>query len=161
MNPKITIRKVNNNDSEAFVRIYKLAYQGLEEYAYTKNRDIKYYFRWLKRRDENGFLIAESATKIHGNEPVGFVACDTNWISLFDDREVGEIHELFVHPNWRGMGIGKTLLKESIEYAKSKGKDLIELWVGVTNNIAKRFYEKNGFVEQGMWGKWIRMIKRI
>jgi len=86
---------VSINDLDAFMGLYKLSYKGLEEYAYTKNRDIKHYFKWLMRRDEEGFFVAKIG------EPVGFIACDTNWISFFDDREVGEIHELFVHPEWR------------------------------------------------------------
>ncbi|RLI76976.1 N-acetyltransferase [Archaeoglobales archaeon] len=149
------IRSVNRDDLDTFVNLYKISYQGLEDYAYTRNRDIKHYFRWLMSRDKDGFFIAEIEM------PVGFVACDTNWISFFDDTRVGEIHELFVHPEWRGRGIGKELLTTAIEYAKSKNRFLIELWVGETNELAKRFYQKNGFVEKGSWGKWIRMIKKV
>ena len=149
------IRRVSINDLDAFMGLYKLSYKGLEEYAYTKNRDIKHYFKWLMRRDEEGFFVAEIG------EPVGFIACDTNWISFFDDREVGEIHELFVHPEWRGKGIGKKLLEIGIDYAMTKGRNLIELWVGTTNDTAKKFYEKNGFIEKGSWGKWVRMVKKI
>ncbi|RLI74849.1 N-acetyltransferase [Archaeoglobales archaeon] len=149
------IRRVSINDLDAFMGLYKLSYKGLEEYAYTKNRDIKHYFKWLMRRDEEGFFVAKIG------EPVGFIACDTNWISFFDDREVGEIHELFVHPEWRGKGIGKKLLEIGIDYAMTKGRNLIELWVGTTNDAAKKFYEKNGFIEKGSWGKWVRMVKKI
>ena len=153
---KVAIRKVRDNDLEAFVNLYKLAYRGLEEYAYTKNKDIKYYFKWLKKRDENGFFVAENEGKA-----IAFIACDTNWISFFDNIAVGEIHELFVHPEWRNMGIGKMLLRKGIEYAKSRSKNLIELWVGAKNNVARKFYEKNGFVEKGSWGKWIRRVKNL
>ena len=152
----ICIRNVNIEDIEAFVSLYKLSYIGLEEYAYTKNRDIRHYFKWLLKRDSDGFYVAELK-----DEPIGFIACDTNWTSFFDAAKVGEIHELFVHPNWRGRGIGRMMLNTAIEYAKNKGRSVIELWVGEKNRKAIEFYKKNGFVEKGSWGKWIRMVKKI
>jgi len=153
---QIRIRNVTNEDLDDFVEIYREAYRGLEEYAYTRTRDIKSYFRWLMNRDRDGFFVAEIDDK-----PVGFVACDTNWISVFENEKVGEIHEIFVHPKWQGKGIGSALLLRALDYARSKGRRLAELWVGVGNLKAKRFYEKFGFEESGSWGRWIRMIREI
>ena len=153
---QIRIRNVTNDDLDDFVEIYKQAYRGLEEYAYTKTRDIKSYFRWLMNRDREGFFVAEVEGK-----PVGFVACDANWVSIFENEEVGEIHEIFVHPKWQGRGIGSALLLKALDYAKGRNKRLAELWVGVGNLKAKRFYEKFGFEERGSWGRWIRMIREI
>ncbi|RLI22111.1 N-acetyltransferase, partial [Candidatus Bathyarchaeota archaeon] len=127
------IRNVKANDINVFVRLYYKAYRGLEKYAYTKERDIKRYFKWLLSRDPNGFFIAEL------EEPVGFVACDTNWFSPFERSRVGEIHELFVHPNFRGKGVGRMLVKKAIEYAKSRKRKKAGLWVGVENYSAKQF----------------------
>lgn len=143
---------------EDFVRIYGRAYEGLEEYAYTTRKEIKSYFRWLRKRDSEGMFVAvDDSTE----EVVGFVACDTNWYSSFEEKEVGEIHELFVEPEWRGKGVGKALLEKGIEYARLKGRDLTELWVGEKNYKAREFYEKMGFKAAGSWGHWIRMVKRI
>ncbi len=150
------IRKVGREDLQHFVDVYIQAYRGLEEYAYTRRRDVKDYFRWLMNRDSEGFMVAE----IEGR-PVGFVACDANWISIFERRKVGEIHELFVLPEYRGRGIGSKLLAAAMDYARSRGRDLAELWVGRTNYRARRFYEKRGFVEKGEWGRWIRMVREI
>ncbi len=153
---QLKIRNVTSDDLNAFVEIYKQAYKGLEEYAYTKTKDIKYYFRWLMNRDRDGFFVAEV-----GDKPVGFVACDANWISFFENEEVGEIHEIFVHPKWQGRGIGSELLLKALDYAKERGRKIAELWVGIGNVKAKRFYEKFGFRESGSWGRWLRMIKEI
>ncbi len=153
---RLRIRNVTLDDMDDFVEVYRLAYRGLEEYAYTKTRDIRSYFRWLMNRDEKGFFVAEVDGK-----PVGFVACDANWVSFFENEEVGEIHEIFVHPNWQGRGIGSTLLLRALDYARERGRRIAGLWVGVGNLKARRFYEKFGFEERGCWGKWLRMVKRL
>lgn len=151
---QLRIRNVKNSDLDDFVRIYKEAYRGLEEYAYTRTKDIRWYFRWLMGRDCDGFFVAEVDGKT-----VGFVACDTNWLSFFENEEVGEIHEIFVHPNWQGKGIGTALLLKALEYTKKRGRKVVELWVGIDNIKARKFYEKFGFQKRETWGRWLRMIK--
>lgn len=141
---------------ESFVEIYTESYRGLEEYAYTKRREIKNYFKWLMTRDKEGFMLVEVDGIV-----VSFVACDTNWISILEGKEVGEIHELFVLPSLRRKGIGSMLLERVIEYSRSRGRDVCELWVGRTNYGARKFYISRGFKEAGGWGKWIRMKKSI
>lgn len=149
------IRRVEPKDLETFVKLYKLSYRGLEEYAYVRDRDIKDYFKWLLKRDPEGFLAAELS------DPVAFIACDTSWFSPLECKVLGEIHEIFVHPNYRRMGIGSALLERAIEYVEGRGRDLIGLWVGVKNFSAKEFYKKKGFIESISFGKWTRMIKKI
>ncbi|WP_202318441.1 GNAT family N-acetyltransferase [Archaeoglobus neptunius] len=150
------VRTVERDDISSFVEVYTKAYEGLEEYAYTRRREIRNYFKWLFSRDRDGFMVAE----VDG-EVVGFVACDTNWISVFERQKVGEIHELFILPEWRCRGIGSVLLGRAIEYSKSRGRRIAELWAGRTNYRARRFYSSHGFREAGEWGKWIRMIRDL
>jgi len=150
---EVKIRNATKNDQEHFVEIYRKAYKGLEDYSYTTTREIKNYFTWLMKRDANGVFVAEV------DEPVGFICCDANWYSSFEGRIVGEIHEIFVHPKCKG--IGKALLVKGIEYLRSKGRDVIGLWVGDNNHKARRFYEKFGFKESGRWGHWIRMVLKV
>ena len=152
----VEISNVVASDLQDFVEIYRLAYKGLEEYAYTTTRDIKSYFRWLLKRDQNGFFKARIGERV-----VGFMACDTRWISHVEGVEVGEIHEIIVHPDFRGLGIGKRLVEKGIEYSRKQGRRICELWVGVRNEKAKEFYRSLGFRETDQWGKWIRMVKRI
>jgi len=153
---RLKIRNVTNDDLKSFVDIYRLAYRGLEEYAYTSTRDIKHYFRWLMNRDRDGFFVAEIDGK-----PVGFVACDTNWVSFYENEEMGEIHEIFVHPEWQGKGVGSALLSKALDYAKRRGRRMAGLWVGVGNVRAKKFYERFGFKEAGIWGRWLRMVREL
>ncbi len=153
---RLKIRNVTNEDLRPFVDIYRLAYRGLEEYAYTSTRDIKQYFRWLINRDRDGFFVAEVDGK-----PVGFVACDANWVSFYENEKMGEIHEIFVHPDWQGKGIGSALLSKALDYAKGRGRRMAGLWVGVGNVRARKFYERFGFKEAGIWGRWLRMVREL
>jgi len=141
---------------ENFVNAYFESYRGLEEYAYKSRRLVKGYFKWLLARDAEGFMVAELDGKA-----VGFVACDTNWISIFELKRVGEIHEIFVLPSYRGVGVASKLLSSALSYAVERGRDLAELWVGEANERAKRFYEKRGFSVAGKVGKWVRMRKKL
>ncbi|MDK2876048.1 MAG: hypothetical protein PWQ22_458 [Archaeoglobaceae archaeon] len=152
----VEIRKVRREDAECFVNAYFKSYQGLEEYAYRSRKLVKGYFKWLFSRDNQGFMVAELNGKA-----VGFVACDTNWISIFELKRVGEIHEIFVLPEFRCMGIASKLLSSALSYAKDKGRDLAELWVGEKNEKAIKFYENRGFRVVGKLGKWVRMVKKL
>lgn len=150
------IRKVKRDDVESFVNAYIESYRGLENYAYRSRRFVKGYFKWLLSRDSQGFIVAEL-----DGRAVGFVACDANWISFFELKKVGEIHEIFVLPEYRGRGVASKLLDSALKYTKERGRDLAELWVGETNEQAKRFYEFKGFKAVGKVWKWVRMIKEL
>lgn len=50
-----------------------------------------------------------------------------------------------VNKNHRRKGVGKSLMKEAIKFAKKRNVDSIELVVNSDNTIAKRLYKKVGF----------------
>ncbi len=150
------IRKVMDKDLEALVDAYRDAYRDLEDYAYTKTTDIRRYLKWLMNRDRDGFFVAEVNGKL-----IGFIACDTNWISFFEIRRVCEIHEIVVQSKWQRRGVGQILLSKALEYAKNRERCLVELWVGIRNYKAIKFYEKMDFIKKNSWGKWLRMTKKI
>ncbi len=158
----VIFRKVLPEDQNEFVRVYKDSYRDLEEYAYTKTRQIKSYFKWMLSRDRDGFMVAEMESEDNDNgRIVGFIMVDANWFSPFEMKKVGEIHELVVLPEFRRKGIGSKLVSKGFEYMKSKDRKIAELWVGFRNYHAKKFYRKLGFEERDPFGKWIRMTKKV
>ncbi|WP_457611815.1 KEOPS complex subunit Pcc1 [Methanocaldococcus sp.] len=152
----IKIRNVKPEDLDTFLDIYYKAYEGFEKYYYKKKRWAKWYFKWLMKRDKDGFFVLE-----FNNKPIGFMGVDCNWISKVEKREVAEIHEIFIHPKYRGRGFGKILMDKAIEYAKKRGRDFIELWVGVENLRGQKFYESLGFKKDVIIKDWLRMYKVI
>lgn len=67
------------------------------------------------------------------------------------EKHVG-IFGITVAKDFRGEGIGETLMEQTIEEAKKELKDLkiITLEVYGTNNIAQSLYKKMGFKKYGM-----------
>ena len=79
-------------------------------------------------------LVADTGTKI-----AGYI------VTMDVDRLTGKIISFAVRKEFRGMGIGKMLLKSAIERLKSRGKKRITLEVRVSNVYAQSLYEKFGF----------------
>lgn len=88
-----------------------------------------------------------------GAEAIQFCATmiDRGWVTIAQkqDRVVGfiaqdgpEICALYIHPQARGLGVGKALL----DTAKSK-IDHLDLWTFQENTGAQRFYLREGFQE--------------
>ena len=71
------------------------------------------------------------------------------YLCFWTIREEIQILDLAVHPRYRGRGHGGFLLTKMIDLALSKGIYQIWLEVRVSGLIARRLYEKFGFVESG------------
>ncbi|WPM32541.1 GNAT family N-acetyltransferase [Hydrogenobacter sp. T-2] len=152
----MTIRRAEEKDIKILVDLYLLGYKGLEEYSYTHPDDVQAYLNWLFRRDVAGIWLAEEDSKV-----VGFVASDGNWFSKREGKVVGAIHELVVLPEYRNRGIGRALVQKALEYFKSRGLDMAELWVGDENKQAIDFYKNLGFEERDRFNYWVRMTKAL
>jgi ribosomal protein S18 acetylase RimI-like enzyme len=58
------------------------------------------------------------------------------------------LQELYVVPELRGRGIGKALLGRTIELARERGADGIDLGTGETDTAARGLYESMGFTNK-------------
>ena len=66
----------------------------------------------------------------------------STWITT-DGRRL-YMHHFGILPEYHGLGLGKMLLKRTLQYAKAKGMQ-IKLEVHRDNEIAKKMYLKAGF----------------
>jgi len=66
-----------------------------------------------------------------GTEILAMMVLDGHWVD-----------QLYVDPTWTGRGIGSRLLAE----AKALHPDRLDLWTFQSNTMARRFYERHGFV---------------
>lgn len=88
--------------------------------------------------------------------------------SRFSDLEqYGEIYSIYILPEYTGKGIGKALLNSAIKGLSEAGYKDVFLWVLEENELARRFYEKMGFVcdgaylEDNIGGKDLREIRYV
>lgn len=60
-----------------------------------------------------------------------------------------DIEDLWVHPDWRGQGIGSALLRHCEAVARARGDDAIQLSVGIQNDRAHALYLRFGYRDTG------------
>lgn len=83
--------------------------------------------------------------------------------ALLDPMPLEAISHVFrlaivMHPGFLGQGIGTTLIRDLMEWAKQSPRvGKIELLVRATNERAIRLYSKLGFVEEGRFRNRVRL----
>jgi ribosomal protein S18 acetylase RimI-like enzyme len=78
--------------------------------------------------------------------------CGTSWMTT-DGRRI-LLHHFGILPNYQGRGFSKILLRESLQYVKSKGMQ-VKLEVHSTNYKAINLYKKFGFTNLGEYKVFI------
>ncbi len=79
-----------------------------------------------------------------GERAVGLVNCMEGY-STFKAKPLINIHDLIVHSDWRGQGVGQRLMQAVEQEARSKGACKITLEVLTGNHTAMQSYERFGF----------------
>lgn len=83
--------------------------------------------------------------------PADLVAVDDEGVFAFVawDEETGEITRLYTHPRGQGRGAGRRLLDCALDALRAAG--CREAWLNTEerNVAARRFYERQGWVERG------------
>ena len=80
---------------------------------------------------------------LHGEKVIGY-------IGMWDVSGEGDITNIAVHPEYRGRGIGKQLLKSVFCEAGKRGLCTLTLEVRESNAIARQLYTSCGFSAVGM-----------
>ncbi|MGI8919148.1 MAG: GNAT family N-acetyltransferase [Pyrinomonadaceae bacterium] len=75
-------------------------------------------------------------------------------IKLFD-AEYGEVKRMYVRPVYRGLGLGKAMLKHLAEYARQRQVDLLRLETGIFQTEAIRLYDRYGFQRRPPFGEYV------
>ena len=125
----LVVRELKKEDLPLVKKLAKKAFNG--------SRDSYWSIKNIKNCDK--VFVAE----VNG-EVVGVVEIE---FSTLSDGLHGQIGYIFVHPNYRGLGVASRLLEESIRYIKLRGAK--HVWALTTSdNIATRFlFKSNGFSE--------------
>ncbi len=90
---------------------------------------------------EFNYLIAET-----DHISVGYLSCHSQRLLHHGGQKIGEIQEMYVRPQSRGLGIGKKLIAELREWANNQGIVQLEVTSGNKRILTHKFYEREGFI---------------
>ena len=129
----VTIRKARNSEAE---ELTKLARRAKASWGYPEaclrewEPQLKFSSDYI---DRCSVLVARN-----GNTLVGVIA--------LEDSDEPEISHLWVAPESQGLGVGRQLVKQALEVAKSRGWRSLRI---VSDPNAERFYEGLGAAQVG------------
>lgn len=106
--------------------------------GYITNRSM--YFA-----EEDGIVIAAAAVTFFQNADYHPV----QWNVDARDDEVAVIHILCINPEKQGCGLGKKIVNEIIDMAKTQRMKAVRLDALCCNTPAHRLYENSGFIKCG------------
>jgi len=95
-------------------------------------------------------LSAEVLLAYVDDEPAGFALFYGNY-STFRGQCGIHLEDLFVYPEWRGYGIGRTLLVHLAEVTVERGCRRLEWWVHAEDERVMKFYDALGASAKGEW----------
>lgn len=153
---QIQIRPLEQNDVQDLLSFMNVlskeqTYIRLQGEELTMDEEIRYIDDFIRRvREKKAIkLLAFNGKELIGVADVYLKDKIENHIGVFG---------ITIKKEWRGKGIGRKLMKQTLNEAiKSiNGLKIIELGVFANNPIAKKMYEKMGFVEYGKLPKGIR-----
>jgi len=131
---KINIRKATELDFEQIILLFK----EFAEFEKHPEKMVNSVERMETEKDLFNCFVAETPD----NEIVGYAVyffCYFTWTgkSLYMD-------DLYVKPDYRGIGVGSMLINQVISYAKETGCHKLRWQVSDWNKPAKDFYRKLG-----------------
>lgn len=89
----------------------------------------------------NSFIIVAE----HNKKIIGVLKAEIRERLFYYPTKEGYISEFYIMPEYRRRGLGKELLKFSIEKLKEKGAEIVTAEFPTQNKIASDFYAKQGF----------------
>ena len=147
-----SIQKADTKDCLVIADIHftswNAAYTGLLPECYIRKenslaRKITLWQEIIVNPDVTVWIAYDSSDE-KNQHSVGF-------IGYFNTGNDYEITTLYVLPEYHGLGIGSELMDTALNnVSASNGKAKLHLWVLETNSTAIRFYQKHGFIANGV-----------
>ncbi len=99
------------------------------------------------RPDKDRIWLAEAGGRIIGSIAI-----------VGRPRAVAQLRWFLVHPDYRGLGLGKRLMTDALRFCKGRGYRVVFLWTTSGLREAGRLYARLGFTKteektHRIWGK--------
>jgi mycothiol synthase len=132
--PGVTVRGYTPDDDAEVVRVLRGAYAGTADGGW----DLEAFrtrtgWDWFRADD---LLVADDGD----GRLLGL-----HWLKR-RDATTGEVHNLAIHPDAQGRGLGPVLLHAGLDHLAATGCDEVLLWVDRANERAVRLYTREGFI---------------
>jgi GNAT superfamily N-acetyltransferase len=135
----IDIRRVTRSSVDELLPLVA-AYQRFYEVEPDDERNAAFFARFIESDDEGMLLEARDE---HGGSVIGF-AC-LHWrLDSVVAHDVVCLHDLYVVPEARGTGAGRTLLEAAADVARARGAASLVWSTAPDNTTAQRLYDATG-----------------
>ena len=144
MNTGVTIREAVPEDIEEIIdthaRAWHAAYPGLlpDEFLAATGRD---YFEKLWKRQISGDCPDKGYVAEMNGRIVGIMRCGPD---SGGEPGAGELHQVYLVPEVHGLGIGKALIKKSMQVLSGMGYKSMNILVVAANDKACGAYVRGG-----------------
>lgn len=113
----------------------------IENASFSQPWSLSAFERFL---DEQGFLVAVDDRRDRPTV-LGYVVANT----IHQHRSpIGHVKDIAVHPEHRGRGIGRRLLRAGLRSLRAQGSSIVKLEVRRSNEVARTMYREAGFVHK-------------
>ena len=133
--------------------IHSLLLKQFDEHAIKVPPDLlkQAVLAMLENKGRGILLVARKESKIVGIAAVSFV-----W-TLEHGGQSAWLDELYILPEYRGQGIGRSLMRQVIGQAQEMGCLAIDLEVDADHRSAERLYEQERFRRLPR-SRWVRYL---
>ena len=135
----MTIIKINKTQGE-------LVYRLFDKYRifYKQASDMDIARKFIQERLDNNESVIFVALENGTDQAVGFTQLYPKYSSM---RVVKNwiLNDLFVEETQRKKGIGESLIKTAMDFARENGAKFVELSTAIDNHTAQSLYEQIGF----------------
>lgn len=106
----------------------------------------KYYEKYLREHLSSGNSAVFAA--FEGEKPVAMIVAKTYWLlPIYGEGKRGILSNLFVKEEFRKQGIAQDLVKEAVEWLKSKNAGAATIKVYSKNTAALNLFRSLGFTD--------------
>ena len=149
----LLIRRAEPQDAPGVARVHvaswRQAYRGLLPQEYLDSLSVETRTTtWAKAFSQSPDQLSTTLVGELDGQIIGF-ACVGPSRDDDTDPAPAELWGLYLDPAHWGAGHGHTLHTEALEVARVSGAAAATLWVLTTNQRARHFYERHGWVADG------------
>jgi GNAT superfamily N-acetyltransferase len=104
--------------------------------------------------ERRGFLLLAK----DAGRAIGVAYVSLTW-SIEHGGKSSWLEELYVLPEWRGRGVGTSMLESVIEEARRRACAAVDLEVESAHERAERLYARHGFARHSRT-RWVKALRR-